>query len=229
MSAAKDNLWLSIRESVQKREDLHDSHLILLGDRDAGKRTILREINKSQIQGKNKAINLEQMGSNFAALDNHFLYVKDLSDPTSAQEEVTQGDNLAKLNVWALYEPAKWDLLEAVIPPSDLEKSCAVIVLDLERPECLMQSLRSWVKALREFVFHQAESTSMPTGSYERLRQKLEKHIKMYEDPVIDKHGNVIMTVKNNNAQDEEAKESGDEQEELAAIKGEMELAEGVL
>ena len=58
-----------------------------------------------------------------------------------------------------------------------------------------MQSLKSWVKALQEFVFHQAESAAMPTGAYVALKQKLEKHIKMYEDPIIDKHGKVIKDI----------------------------------
>jgi ABC-type sulfate/molybdate transport systems ATPase subunit len=41
----KNNLWSKIRADVQKRDDLHDANLILLGDKGAGKRSILREIN----------------------------------------------------------------------------------------------------------------------------------------------------------------------------------------
>jgi hypothetical protein len=54
--------------------------LLLLGDRGAGKRTILNEINRKYIKSKNKGMQFEQMGSDFAALDNFFIYVKDLSD-----------------------------------------------------------------------------------------------------------------------------------------------------
>jgi len=51
-----------------------------LGDKGAGKRTILKEINKKYIKSKNKAVTFDNMGSEFAALDNCFIYVKDLSE-----------------------------------------------------------------------------------------------------------------------------------------------------
>ena len=37
-------------------------------------------MNKQFIKGKNKVFNLTDMGSDFSAIDNFFLYVKDLSD-----------------------------------------------------------------------------------------------------------------------------------------------------
>ena len=40
------NLWQSILSEVVKRDDLEDSHLLLLGDSGVGKRSIVREINK---------------------------------------------------------------------------------------------------------------------------------------------------------------------------------------
>jgi len=52
----------------------------VFGDRGAGKRQIIREINKQFVKGKNKVFHLQEMGSDFSAIDNFFLYVKDLSD-----------------------------------------------------------------------------------------------------------------------------------------------------
>ena len=65
---------------VVKRDDLEDSHLLLLGDRGSGKRSILKEINNNFVRGMNKKILVEKMGSDFSALDFSFLYVKDLMD-----------------------------------------------------------------------------------------------------------------------------------------------------
>jgi hypothetical protein len=42
------------------------------------------------------------MGSDFAALDNFFLYVKDLSDADNCHSAVTQADGAPKLNVWTI-------------------------------------------------------------------------------------------------------------------------------
>lgn len=63
-----------------KRDDLEDSHLLLLGDRGSGKRSIIKEINNKFVRGMNKKILVEKMGSDFSALDFSFLYVKDLMD-----------------------------------------------------------------------------------------------------------------------------------------------------
>jgi hypothetical protein len=65
---------------VVKRDDQKDSFLLLVGDKGAGKRSLIREINSKHILARNKYMPVEQMGSDFAALDFSFLYVKDLTD-----------------------------------------------------------------------------------------------------------------------------------------------------
>lgn len=66
---------------------------------------------------------------------------------------VTVDDNYPKLNIWSLHDTSKMDLLESVIEPTDLERTVAVIVLDLEHPLKLMQSLREWFSALAKTLF----------------------------------------------------------------------------
>ena len=58
--------------------------MLLLGNQGSGKRSILREINNKYVQGRNKEMGVEKMGSDYAALDSFFLYVKDLLDPDVA-------------------------------------------------------------------------------------------------------------------------------------------------
>ena len=45
---------------------------------------------------------VEDMGSDYAALDFSFLYVKDLSDKDNQNQAVTADDNLPKLNIWRI-------------------------------------------------------------------------------------------------------------------------------
>jgi tRNA A58 N-methylase Trm61 len=52
------------------------------------------------------------------------------------------------MNVWAVSEDEKWDMLECVVKPEDLESTVAVIVLDFDRPWDLMASLKRWLTAL---------------------------------------------------------------------------------
>jgi len=78
--AAGVNLWQSILNDVAQRDNVKDSHLIVLGDRGAGKRSLLQAINKHCVRSKNRLFDVEKMGSQFSGLDFGFLYVKDLSD-----------------------------------------------------------------------------------------------------------------------------------------------------
>ncbi len=47
---------------------------------------------------------VEQMGSDFAALDYSFLYVKDLSDRENINNVVNADDNLPILNIWRVQD-----------------------------------------------------------------------------------------------------------------------------
>ena len=133
-----------------KRDDLEDAHVLMLGDRGSGKRSIVKEINSKYILARNKDITVDKMGSDFSALDFSFLYVKDLMDQENLHSVVTVDDNLPKLNIWSLHDSTKCDLLETVIEPDDLQRTVAVIVLDLEHPLKMMQSLRDWLSALNK-------------------------------------------------------------------------------
>ena len=61
---------------------------------------------------------VEHMGSDFAALDYCFLYVKDLSDKDAASQIVQADDNAPMLNIWKLQDAEHMDLLEAAFEPA---------------------------------------------------------------------------------------------------------------
>lgn len=89
----------------------------MLGDRGAGKRSLLQAINKHCVRAKNKFIDVEKMGSQYSGIDFGFLYVKDLSDKDSVAQAVTSEDNLPRMNVWMLQDIEKADLLKLVLRP----------------------------------------------------------------------------------------------------------------
>lgn len=72
----KKNLWTGLLDSVGKRSNIKEGHLLLLGDHDAGKRSLLKAMNKPYL--KSLAIPLdvfEEYGSNFAPFESSFLYI----------------------------------------------------------------------------------------------------------------------------------------------------------
>jgi hypothetical protein len=91
--------------------------LIVLGDRGAGKRSLISNINKHCVKATNKFIEVDKMCSQYSGLDFSFLYVKDMSEKDAMSTIVSSDDNLPRLNVWTLQDPEKADLLKAVLKP----------------------------------------------------------------------------------------------------------------
>lgn len=119
---------------MAKRDDSKDSFLVVLGERGSGKRSLIRQINSTLVLGRLKHLPVEQMGSDFSALDFSFLYVKDLNDRENLNQIVSADTNAAKLNIWTLQDDQRGDMLEAVIKPDSLEQLAVTIVLDLDAP-----------------------------------------------------------------------------------------------
>jgi len=109
------------------------------------------------------------MGSDYAALDSSFLYVKDLLDPDMASSTVTTDDNLPKMNIWSVHDSDRFDLLESVLRPADLERTAAVICLDFEDPMEIMGNLRAWLTKLTKCVLNNMVP-EMDVGTYEKMK-----------------------------------------------------------
>ena len=96
------NLWQGILNNVTQRDDMRESNLIVLGERGAGKRSLIQSINKHCVRATNKLIEVDKMASQYSALDFEFLYVKDMSEKDAIHGIVTAEDNLPRLNIWML-------------------------------------------------------------------------------------------------------------------------------
>ena len=124
------------------------------------------------------------MGSDYAALDSSFLYVKDLMETENAQSLVTTDDNLPKMNIWSLHDCERLDLIEAVLNPEKLERTAAIICLDFDDPMEIMNNLRAWLSALSESIFRM--TPNLAHGVHEKMKQKIMRHIQTYEEPRVD-------------------------------------------
>lgn len=162
---------------------------------------------------------VEQMGSDFAALDFSFLYVKDLTDREQLNNNVTSEDNLPRLNIWTVQDSDNGDIIEAVLDPSDLSQTVATIVLSLDTPWEMMNQLSKWMKVLQKSLFKMLEK--MEAGSFDKMKQKIEMHIKTYEDPIMDENGKVMAK--------RETKEVGSDGEEIEDMRKDLALGDGVL
>ena len=95
------------------------------------------------------------------------------------------------MNIWAMHDANRFDLLESVIRPANLTKTAAVICLDFDDPMEIMNNLRSWLTKLTKSI--QTIVPEMDLGAYEKMKQAIEKHVLAYEEPQIDEYGNLII------------------------------------
>ena len=112
-----------------------------------------------------------------------------------------------------------------MLRPEDLERTAAIICLDIEQPVELMGQLKAWMSALSTSLFNLIER--METGQHERMKQKILKQVQTYEEPKLDENGKLIITRK------EEHKQGGEDDDEdwlqSDEVKLDMPLGEGVL
>lgn len=195
--------------------------MLLLGDKGSGKRSLIKDIDTKHVLSRNKLMKSEEMGSNFAALDFSFLYVKDLCDKEQANIQVTTEDNLPRINIWTLQDSEKGDLFESVLKPSDLPQTVATIMLSLDKPWEMMQQLSKWIKVLQKILFKLIPQ--MEAGAYEKIKQNIETHIKTYEDPQLDEHGKIIIKTR------QQEKKEGEENDVVEDMRKDLALGEGVL
>lgn len=105
--------------------------------------------------------------------------------------------------------------------PNDLANTVATIVLSLDTPWEMMQQLSKWLKVLQRSLFTNM-LPKMEAGLYEKMKQKIEIHIKTYEDPELDENGKLIK-------KRQKADVDGSEGEEAEDMRKDLALGEGVL
>jgi len=158
---------------------VRESHLLLLGDRGSGKRSLMHAMNKHCVRASNKIIEVEKMGSAFAALDSAFLYVKDLSEKDALTTTVSSEDNLPRMNVWILQEQEKANLVKMMIRPEELQYTCAAIVLDFDQPWEMMNALHRWMSTLSEAILDIMKL--LKSSDQDKMKQRLSRYVKSYE------------------------------------------------
>jgi len=92
---------------------------------------------------------------------------------------VTSEDNLPKMNVWMLQDSEKIDLLRSVLRPDHLEFLSAIVVLDLDQPHEIMNSLNRWMSFLDELI--RPIMSQLPVARQDEIRRRIASHILNFE------------------------------------------------
>ena len=77
----KKNLWRSLLQSVGQRTESRPAHILLLGDRGSGKRSLLKAMNKPFMKSMGIQLNFfDEIGSEYSLFESSFLYARDIHD-----------------------------------------------------------------------------------------------------------------------------------------------------
>ena len=175
----KKNLWHSLLDTVGKRKDVKQAHVLVLGDRGAGKRSLIKQINKPFLKslGIQQAMEEQQLGINFAHFDCSYFYLKD----GVVDHSLTEENTYSRINVWFVSDDEVGHILTKVLKPEDLEFTFAIIMPDMAEPWDIMNQCERWMKVLKESILKLTPKLELKT--LEKLRERIIDLHKTFEEP----------------------------------------------
>ena len=134
----EEKLWERILQENTQKNKIAESHLVLLGCKNSGKRALLQALQSgpgSRSSSVTSLLSTAEISS--GPLKYSHIAVKNPEDSFA--------ENLTKLNTWLLTNPELIDLLSFAIKPEYLKNMIVGIVLDASRPDSLLEELNTWL------------------------------------------------------------------------------------
>ena len=205
----KKNIWQEILKQANTQKDLEESHLFIFGDKNTGKKSIIKGINKELCLNKENEdrtqLSSDDNNSKFALVDGKFLKIKKVND--------TDNEILGKMHVWLINSFLTKDIFDTVFKPEFLSKTACMIVVDLSRPWEIIDTLKKWCS----YIYDNFSRLMLkfPLDKQNEMRKNVEEYLKLYEEVLLDEDQNPKLPEKPS--------------EETTNLKLEMPLKEGLL
>ena len=166
-------LWERILRDSAHKVRYEESHLVLVGERHAGIRSLLTALQRGPgALGKVKYTELVAEGEEPASGPLHYAYlnVKNIEDEHS--------EKIAKMNVWMLEDAATSGLLDLCLRPNSLKHMIFGLVLDFSQPWSFLSSFNAWMSIWQEKL-GQALS-ALPLQEQDVLVEKVMNYVRRY-------------------------------------------------
>lgn len=131
-------LWESILQSNMHKNSVDESHLIMMGAKQSGKRTLLNAMQSGPGNWSGQITSL-LAGTEISSGPLKYGHVS-VKNPNDAYSE-----RLTKLNTWLLSSSELPELLDFALKPASLKNTILGICLDSERPEGFLDELSTWL------------------------------------------------------------------------------------
>jgi len=132
------------------------------------------------------------------------------------------------MHIWSLQDSDRGELLEAVLQPSVIEQTVAVIMLDLEKPGDIMEQFKAWMAALNNCLFNKVFA-KLDAGVFDKMKQKILELVKTYEEPQLDENGKLIRKRKKEEMKREPGEDDAELDDDEEDVRVEMPLGPGIL
>ncbi|CAG8725000.1 10819_t:CDS:2, partial [Dentiscutata erythropus] len=185
----QEDIWTSILKGVSSSKIVPTKNLLILGDRESGKSTLIRHLKGEkdeevyEVNGVSKDAeennNFSQKHHSELALSYTFTEVKD-----------DEADTLARLGIYQLVgsQEAYQSLLHFALNSTTLPDSLVVIVLDWARPWTFVETLQRWIKFVelgiervkKEGAVGSKDDWTKGKAVIEEMQETLERFIRNY-------------------------------------------------
>jgi len=155
-----ENIWFSILNSISSSKVTQCKNLLILGDDNSGKSTIINEF-----AGRHPTENTSKIPK--YALS--YTYV-DINE----EEDTVAHVGLYRLSGNSTYK----SLIPYALTKETISNSVAIISLSWENPSNFLKSIEMWLDILEEEI-----KSSISSEELEELQSKIEKNIHEYKDP----------------------------------------------
>lgn len=139
------NMWQEILREAMTKKEIDDANVFVFGDKMSGKKSLFRIMNKdllSEDDENKKALSIDENATKFGMLNYTFLNVKNLSEKDS--------ESKGKIAVWIMNDKINKESFLTLVKPQNIMKSICIIIVDLERPWLIMDSLKYWFNFINE-------------------------------------------------------------------------------
>ncbi|CAG9480336.1 unnamed protein product [Plasmodium vivax] len=167
--------------NMEKNEELESSHIIILGNKDVGKSSLVKSLQEISLQGdKNDGEVLYQNGGGVLPLDYACLGVKNLEENKKANE--VKGSS----HVWILQHSSYvGSLIKNLKKFKDIKKVIILICTDLYKPYNIMSEINQWIDVLYVIFEHLHSDYSME--ELRELKESLQSYVHNYKRDALER------------------------------------------
>ncbi|ANQ07378.1 Uncharacterized protein PCOAH_00018610 [Plasmodium coatneyi] len=179
----KEGIYQNILKklNLEKNEELENSHIIILGNKDVGKSSLVKSLQEISLQGdKNGAEVLYENGGGVLPLDYACLSVKNLEENKKANE--VKGSS----HVWILQHSSYVNsLIKNLKKFKDIKKVVILICTDLYKPYDIMSDINQWIDVL--YVIFEHLHSDYNIEVLRELKENLQNYVYNYKRDALER------------------------------------------